>query len=252
MILYFSGTGNSEYVAGRIGEMVGDEAQNIFYKLKSKDKTPISSEKPWVIVTPTYAWQIPHIIRDMLLETELIGSRKIYFVMTCGGENGNAGEHNRKLAETCGLEYMGTASVVMPENYLAMFRTPSDGEAAEIIAKAKPRISRIADRIRSEDEVGKGQISFVDKLKSGIVNKIFYERVISAAKFRFTDKCTSCGLCERICPMSNIMLVVGHPVWGKSCTHCMACIARCPVSAIEYGKKTETRNRYYCGKNKRG
>ncbi len=73
MILYFSGTGNSEYVAGRIGEMVGDEAQNLFYKLKSKDKTPISSEKPWVIVTPTYAWQIPHIIRDMLLETELIG-----------------------------------------------------------------------------------------------------------------------------------------------------------------------------------
>ena len=37
----------------------------------------------------------------MLLEMELIGSRKIYFVMTCGGENGNAGEHNRKLAETC-------------------------------------------------------------------------------------------------------------------------------------------------------
>jgi ferredoxin len=27
--------------------------------------------------------------------------------------------------------------------------------------------------------------------------------------------------------------------------HCMACISACPVKAINYGNKTQNRNRYY-------
>ena len=37
MILYYTGTGNSEYVAKRIGELIGDCAQNLFERLKTKD-----------------------------------------------------------------------------------------------------------------------------------------------------------------------------------------------------------------------
>ena len=37
----------------------------------------------------------------------------------------------------------------------------------------------------------------------------------------------------------------GKPVWGKDCTHCMACICYCPAEAIEYGKKSLGKPRYY-------
>lgn len=37
----------------------------------------------------------------------------------------------------------------------------------------------------------------------------------------------------------------GGPVWGKRCTHCMACICGCPAEAIEYGKRTVGKRRYY-------
>ena len=67
-------------------------------------------------------------------------------------------------------------------------------------------------------------------------------------KFIINDNCISCGKCEKLCPLSNIKLIEGQPIWGNHCTHCMACISRCPKGAIEYGKKTKDRIRYVCPK----
>ena len=64
MILYFTGTGNSEFVARRIAEKTGDEIINLFEKIRTGDYSRISSKTPFVFVVPTYAWQIPHIVRD--------------------------------------------------------------------------------------------------------------------------------------------------------------------------------------------
>ena len=85
----------------------------------------------------------------------------------------------------------------------------------------------------------------VDKAKSSVMNRAFF-KTVSAKKFRATEKCVACGLCEKVCPLKNITLTDGRPVWGDHCTHCMACISRCPKRAIEYGKGTERRGRYVC------
>ncbi len=53
MILFFSGTGNSEYVADRIGKETGDTVLNLFEKIRAQDHSALQSDKPWVIVTPT-------------------------------------------------------------------------------------------------------------------------------------------------------------------------------------------------------
>ena len=63
---------------------------------------------------------------------------------------------------------------------------------------------------------------------------------------RATDACVSCGQCAQACPMNNITLAGGRPVWGGACTHCMACISLCPKGAIEYGRGTVGRRRYRC------
>ena len=55
MILFFSGTGNSEYVAERIGKDIGDTVLNLFDKIRKKDYSALQSDKPWIVVTPTYA-----------------------------------------------------------------------------------------------------------------------------------------------------------------------------------------------------
>jgi Fe-S-cluster-containing hydrogenase component 2 len=48
----------------------------------------------------------------------------------------------------------------------------------------------------------------------------------------------------KVCPVDNIALVEGRPVWSHRCEQCMACIHLCPVEAIQAGRKTAARGRY--------
>lgn len=244
MLLYYSGTGNSRYVGEKLASLIGDRAFDMFYKIKTDDKTPLHSDKPWIIVTPTYAWRLPHIVTDLLSWVALDGSREIYFVLTCGDSIGNAGKYAEKFAQEKGMIYKGCAEIIMPENYLALFDTPDDEEALRIIGASSKKIDRLADRISAGADIGKSHITFSDRLKSGIVNACFYFFIVKAKKFYVKDTCISCRKCEHVCPLGNVTIVLGRPTWGKKCTHCMACIAKCPVHAIEYGKATQNRNRY--------
>lgn len=249
MIMYFSGTGNSAYVAKRIGKEIENESLNLFEKVRNCDYSPLTSNRPWVIVVPTYAWRIPRIVHEWLMKTELGGNRDIYFVMTCGGSIGDAGKYLKKLCLAKGMNYKGCASIIMPENYIALFKTPDKKEALETIEQAEKTISDVAQYIRNNTTFPEPQIKFNDKLNSGLVNDIFYPLFVHSKKFYATDACISCGKCEKVCPLRNIQLKNGKPNWGNHCTHCMACICRCPKEAIEYGKKSKDMVRYICPKH---
>lgn len=248
MILYFSGTGNSEYVAKRIAQETGDECLNLFDRLKNSNYNEISSSCPFVIVAPTYGWRIPRLLSDWLINTNLTGSKDIYFVMTCGGEIGNASKYLEKLCTEKKLNFKGCGEIVMPENYIAMFGAPEKKEALEIIDKSEPVIDETARHIAKGENLANKKAGIIDKLKSGIVNDMYYPVCLHAKKFTVDDKCISCGKCEKGCVLSNIKIVDGRPVWGDNCTHCMACICKCPVGAIEYGNKSIGKPRYTCPK----
>lgn len=248
MILYFSGTGNSAHAAKVIASQIGDQCLDLFDRIKTHNHEAITSDKPWIIVVPTYAWQIPRIVRDWLLAADLQGSNKVYFVMTCGDEAGNAEKYNQALCVQKEWTYMGTAGIVMPENYIAMFDVPDEDTAKRIVNAADRRLCRLSEYILQESRLPKEKVSLIDKLKSGIVNTLFYPLFVKAKKFYVKEHCTSCGLCAKVCPMNNIKVKNVKPVWGKNCTHCMACICKCPVEAIEYGKISEGKPRYLCPK----
>ena len=129
MIFYFSGTGNSKYVAQRIADALGDTLLSMNDRIKTHDISAVEIGERLVVVTPTYAWRIPRIVREWLLNTMLSEARRVWFVMTCGSEIGNAAKYNRELCQAKGIEYMGTAQVIMPENYIAMFKVPQADEA---------------------------------------------------------------------------------------------------------------------------
>lgn len=249
MILYFSGTGNSEYVAKRLGKEINDEVVNLFDKIRNKDTSEMTSERSWIVVVPTYAWRIPHIIQDWLEKTNFVGNTDIYFVMTCGGSIGNAGKYLEKLCDQKGMNYFGCAEIVMPENYIAMFSSPTEEQAFQIIEQAEYVINNIALYIRKGEKLTQSSISLRDKINSGIINELFYPLFVHAKKFYATDACISCGKCVNVCPLHNIHIKNRKPIWEKNCTHCMACICRCPYEAIEYGKHSQGLPRYTCKKD---
>ena len=139
---------------------------------------------------------------------------------------------------------MGVYEVVMPENYTALYSAPDEKTAAELIIKADKAALDAAEYIKAEKPFPDIKVGIADRLKSGIVNTVFYKFIVSADKFYATDKCIACGKCVRSCVLNNIELKNGKPVWGKNCTHCMACINFCPTNAIEYGKHSIGLRRY--------
>ena len=245
MIFSFSGTGNSNYVAQRIADALGEPLLCMNDRIKSGDTAPVETGAQLVIVTPTYAWRIPRIVRDWLQKTKLPGAQQVWFIMTCGSEIGNAEKYNRALCQAKGLDYMGTAQIVMPENYIAMFQAPQADEARQIVEAAAPHIDRAIAAIRAGRSFAPPRRSLYDRFMSGPVNPIFYACCVKARAFSAASACISCGQCAQRCPTNNITLQGGKPVWGNACTHCMACICYCPTEAIEYGKKSHGKPRYH-------
>ncbi len=246
MIVYFTGTGNSRYCAQMLATALDDELFNVFRFIRNGSAAALHSEHPWVFVAPTYGWQLPRIFADFLRSSSFTGCKAVYFVMTCGSEIGNAGVKIKQLCAEKGLEYRGVLQAIMPENYVAMFAVPGAAEAAKIVEAARPCLETAICKIRAGEPLPDEKSGVPDKLKTAVLNPLFYRFFITAKHFYATDACIACGKCEQNCPLNNIRLENGKPVWAANCTHCMACICACPEEAIEYGRRSKGKPRYQC------
>ena len=252
MIFYFSGTGNSRYAAERLASFTKDELISINDRMKMKnagevpDDFSFGSEKPFVFVMPTYAWNLPPVVTEWIEENHFHGSSSAYFIMTCGEDNGSSAAFARHLCDKKNFIYMGCRKVVMPENYIVMYDAPSEEDAEKIVGESEGKLRKIAEYILARKPMGSDKRTAGANFKSTAVNRAFFAMTVKDKKFYTTDKCTGCGTCVKVCPLDNICLANGKPEWLGDCTHCMACICSCPTEAIEYGKATAGRRRYRC------
>ena len=244
MVLYYSGTGNSKFIAKCIASALETDCLNLNERIKAEDTSSVQTEENVILVTPTYAWRIPHIVSDWLEKVDLVSAKRIWFVMDCGSEIGNAAKYNQEVAAQKALTYMGTAQIVMPENYIAMFGAPKAEEARKIVRNAEPTIMDIIAHIKAEQPFAVPRNNLYDRIMIGPDKPIIYHFIVKSDAFRTDATCVGCGQCVKNCPLNNITLKDRKPVWGKQCTHCMACICYCPTEAIEYGKKSVGKPRY--------
>ena len=246
MILYFTGTGNSEYCAKFIANRIGDECFDLGERIRVKDFSPFESEKPWIICVPTYAWRIPAVVTELIEKAELKGSKELYFVMTCGGQIGKAEKYNKSLCDKTGKTYKGTAKVKMAENYLAMFEVTTPDEEETLMKEANASLEQVSALIMKGESLPTVREGAIGNILSGVVNDMFNKYYLKDDLFLVKDNCISCGVCAKKCPLGNVEIKDGKPEWKGNCTHCMACICNCPVEAIECGKKSEGKRRYLC------
>ena len=247
MILYFSATGNTRFIARQLATLLDDEALDLLDRIKRGDCSPIHSEKPFVICSPTYVCEMPRFFADYLRKTPLVGSTEAYFIFTSGGYAGISGVLAKHLMRKKGLRYMGCAELTMPRNYIANDHYP-ELETAEIerrIRTSAEAIPSIASAIKSGEHLKSRHVWLFEVLITLPFNPVWCHVRQGVGGFHATDKCVGCGKCARLCPLNRIEIQDGKPVWiGKSCSHCMSCIQNCPAEAIEYGEITQKKNRY--------
>ncbi len=258
MIYYFSGTGNSRFVAFRLGDLLGMDVSLLTDSEMIGGPIDFSEKDETLgLVFPVYSWGISPIILKFVDTLGLIirekrranqPEPKIWAVMTCGDETAMAPEMLMKRAVRNELEIKGIWSVIMPNNYVILpgFGIDSKELEQKKLREAIPRIENIATQIKE----GKSTVDVTrgswPKLKTGLIYPLFKHWGIFPQKWRSSEKCVGCGKCEAVCPIANIEMKGGRPNWGENCVSCLGCYHICPTNAIEYGKLTQGKGQYFC------
>lgn len=248
MIFYFSGTGNSKFVAKNIADFQGDrliaipeelnrEGNSFEYKLIEKELVGF--------VYPVYAWGPPQIVLDFIGRLKITGGKPYVFSLcTCGDEEGKTTKILEKALENKGIKLNSAFTIIMPNNYIISFDIDSKEVEKDKILKARGKLKDINEiLLNRKSEVFDINPGSFPRLKSTVINPLFNKYGRSTKKFYSTTACTGCGLCQRVCPIHTIK-VEKKPSWGTECTQCLGCINSCPTRAIQYGKGTVNKGRY--------
>ena len=247
MIFYFSGTGNSLYVAQNIAKKQGVRLVNIADRMRTKNLIFVPKDGEVVgFVFPIYAWAPPKIVLDFIKKIQLARKNNYIFVVcTCGADTGDAVELLRSVMMKNRIPLNADFSIQMPDNFIFFTSVGNCSEQKVLFEKADEKlehINEIVSKRRSVLESEKGNFAI---LKTRVVSTLF-NRFFHKSKWFFTTRaCRSCGFCAKNCPTRNIKIVNGKPKWGDNCLNCLACLHRCPYSAIECGRSTLNKDRYY-------
>lgn len=257
MIVFFSGTGNSEFVAHTLQQELHDgslvNVRGEVLRSAALDAPADGCSIVWVM--PVYSWGLPPVMVDFIrrLDEAFGKGYTHYCVLTCGDDVGLTARQWRKLLREKGwTEGESVWSVQMPNNYVLMKGFDVDPKEIELkkLSACRARISDIARAIAS------GQTSVTDVVtgswawfKSVVIRPWFDRFAMSPKPFYATGGCVGCGLCSRECPTGDITMSDHHPQWGTKCAMCLRCYHVCPQRAIAYGRNTRNKGQYICPLN---
>ncbi len=245
MILYFSATGNSEYVTKRIAAETGDISVSITDCYKKQTFSFDEKCETLGIVSPTYSWGLPVIVAEFLQKLDLgYQPNYIYFIATYGTTPGQTGRFADEILAPKGLPLSARFSIKMPDTWTPIFDLSDKEKVRQKNNNAEHEIDCVIEQIKelTDGDFMKNKLPYpIAKIGHGIE----YDSMRKTNHFSVKDACFGCGLCVKNCPISAIELKDCKPEWiKKQCVMCLRCLHNCPVFAIQYGKNTEKHGQY--------
>ena len=132
MIFYFSGTGNTRWVAQQIAEAIGEELISIPDAIRQGQYSyTLQTDERLGFCFPTHGWQPPRIVRDFIAQMQVQNSHFCWALTTCGDNMGECMTILNKDLRPKGLEAETLFSVIMPESYVCLPFMYTDTEEKE-------------------------------------------------------------------------------------------------------------------------
>jgi ferredoxin len=242
-IFWFSGTGNACVLARSLASALPDA--DCIPLASASDHSGTDAECIG-IVTPVHSFGPPGIVADFLRTFPLDTARYVFSVVSYSMVPGNVHHVMRNILKKRGCILNAGWSIKMPCNYTVLTGAPSAGKQQKCFSAANARIPGIADSVRNRVSGICEDSNIFLRFPTGLVYSIGAARMkYEDRKFHVQDTCTHCGICEQVCPVSNITLEDGQPVWHHRCEQCFACLQWCPVEAVQFGRITIGRKRYH-------
>ena len=134
----------------------------------------------------------------------------------------------------------------MPGNYVPKYGAFTEEKQKELFDLWRKKVKIITEYIKDGKQGQKESSNVLPNIfLSFIYNHTARLSLEMDKNFWIDEKCNNCELCQKICPVGNIDMSHGNPIWNSQCEQCFACLQWCPQKAIQYGKKTSMRRRYH-------
>lgn len=274
IIYYFSGTGNSMSVAKQVAQKFdGMEVVKITADLC--DQAPVVDVDILGIVYPIYAFGPPLIVSNFLQKFTVKRADYLFAIAASGDAPGNAMKRFEALCIDKGLSLDSAFVIEMPGNYIIEEDPPTAEKAKRLVEEAAVTLGDIIARIGRREKVPVPIIPdppdpyFVEAKELMLDSASRYREVADQVgqaaigetqnrydiftlmcnqldrQFQVLDECTSCGICEMVCPVDNIKMdEMDLPEWTHNCEMCLACLSWCPEDVIHFGGQTLGRTPY--------
>lgn len=243
VIYYYSATGNSLYVARELQQAInGVEIRSIAQAIQ-EDK-PEAKADCVGFVFPMHYFGLPLQVEEFLHKLTILESPYIFAIATCGVPYwGRPFVDAAKILQEKNQQLQAAWYVRLVSNYIPWRDIAADWQIAVRAWLAERKLKKIASAIGNREQHETWQL--LRKFCAGYHDKWKARQQEFAENFQCDKElCTSCGLCERICPKGNILRPQGQPIWQQDCVECLGCLHICPTEAINYGEQTKGRKRY--------
>lgn len=246
-LFYFSGTGNSFYVAKALGGKFTDALLRPIAGLTASDK--IQPSAPVVgFIFPIHLSTIPIFILDFIKKMDFSSTEYVFAIATRIGTQHSAFSQLEKALLAKGKKLNAAISLNMPSNDPKFgFKVLSSEEMKEQELFIRKKLSELSTSISDKKDFREKDTSFTTRIP--LVGAIAWLVKLTdnmQQKFYADEKCTGCGTCAQVCPSGKIVMKEGRPFWQKEikCFKCNACLNFCPDQAVQIKGFTEGKGRY--------
>lgn len=252
LVFYFSGTGNSKFIAEKFSKEMQADCHSIEEDVNFS--ALIDDNEDIGFCYPIYNSRAPRIMREFADEHAIrLKDKNLLILCTQMIFSGDGARSFTDLFPDDHVNVIYAEHFVMPNNVPNyplpdVFLVPSDGKIKKCFTGAERKVERVCRDVRNGVVRKRGFNVFSKML--GVpqaVTALAFEKKANES-FAVGDDCNGCGLCAAVCPMENLTLQDGVIVHKRNCTVCFRCINRCPRRAISilFGKRVR---RQYRGLN---
>lgn len=245
LMLYFSGTGNSKYIAESFGRRMAAECRSM--EEKADFPALLAAHRAVGFCYPTYRSGVPRPVREFAgrFQEELRGKKLILFC-TQAFFSGDGARAFTDLFPEGWCEVAYAEHFRMPGNLCNVLPRWAFSEKAAA-SRAKRAEQKLGRACRELAEGRKRLRGFRGPGRSigGTRRRLLLAQERRAAEnLTVKESCTGCGACVKGCPTGNFSLREGRAAPGESCMLCYRCVNRCPEKAIRVAHRRPVVKQY--------
>ena len=240
-IYYFTGTGNSLFIAREMQKRIPDARMIPIAGLIHQERIESRAEVVG-LVFPVQALTIPILVKQFLRKADFSSSKYFCAIATRKNTVFRGFEaidrllkrQNRRLDAYC-LVNMGHSDA-RHEGYVV----PGEAEIRSLEAAALKKLDVFQDavnrRIPFREEDTEYTVRPSRALQRIVLWSMAASEYVGGVNYFYADShCTGCGVCERVCPSRKIRLAGKRPVWQREafCFMCFACLNFCPARSVQ-------------------